>query len=70
MEKKKMHMENLKKLLEKKLTENGLTKEDLTDEELCLLKEEVREEMEGLIVLDGVLSDPKFILKRIQREKK
>ena len=50
-----------------KLNEVGLTPDDLTKEELERLKEEVKLEEDGIIVIDGVLSDSKIFYRRLNK---
>lgn len=52
-----------------KLNEVGLTPDDLTKEELEQLKEEVKLEEDGLLVLDGVLSNPEIFYRKLDYEK-
>ncbi len=50
-----------------KLNEVGLTPDDLTKEELERLKEEVKLEEDGIIIIDGVLSDSKIFYRRLNK---
>lgn len=50
-----------------KLNEVGLTPDDLTKEELERLKEEIELEEDGIIVIDGVLSDSKIFYRRLNK---
>lgn len=50
-----------------KLNEVGLTPDDLTKEELEWLKEEVKLEEDGIIIIDGVLSDSKIFYRRLNK---
>lgn len=50
-----------------KLNEVGLTPDDLTKEELERLKEEVKLEEYGIIIIDGVLSDSKIFYRRLNK---
>lgn len=46
--------------IRKKLEEHDIPMEALTPEEIEQLKDEIRAEEDGFIVLDGVLSDPEL----------
>lgn len=56
-----------KKIIER-LSVYGLKPSDLTEEELNSLKEEIKTEEEGGIVLDGVLSNPEIQLRAFKRQ--
>lgn len=55
-----------KKIIER-LSVYGLKPSDLTEEELNTLKEEIKIEEEGGIVLDGVLSNPEIQMRAFKR---
>lgn len=50
------------------LEEYGLTESQLTKEELDELKEEIKANEEGYLILDGVLSNPELFYRKRQQE--
>lgn len=69
-------MKNNKKietLIKKKCKENGISPEILTPDEVEELKEEIKAELDGMFVLDGVLFNPELYVREMeyrQRKKK
>lgn len=43
--------------IEEKLKEYGLSRSDLTDEQMKELKEEIKQEEDGMVLVDSVLFD-------------
>lgn len=47
----------MKEKIDEKLKEYGLSRSDLTDEQIKELKEEIKKEEKGMILIDSVLFD-------------
>lgn len=61
-------MDNMKNKIDETIKEKlefyGLTEEDLTAEEMEELREEVETELEGGMILDGVLFNPEILYRK------
>lgn len=47
----------MEEMIDEKLKEYGLSRFDLTDEQMKILKEEIKQEKEGMTLIDSVLFD-------------
>ena len=55
--------------MKSRLRDFGFTAEDLTRDELSQLREQIRAERKGKAVLDGVLSRPEVLMRKLRKGK-
>lgn len=60
----------MEKEIKRRLRDRGYTESDLTREEMDRLKREIMDEKKGLFPLDGVLSSPAILMRKLRGGKK